>query len=700
MNRFVFAFACGLAAVTASAEFRLTGEKSEVALDDKANLISLKCRGTGWDWAGGAPLWRMYFDRADGEKEIPIDATCGTPKVSCDGRAIRVAYDGFTVRGKPFAALLELAITLDGDGPVRFAVKLTNDEPHTIIRELQYPLVGDLRRPADADLFTTHAGGQRHRDPVALVNASNDTSPYMGRNWQFRQLHLKYPELTAANCFAFLAPREGLYFAAHDASHRDTWHGLRTYPNADGEFNLLEAGLYKYPQTVAGGVWSDDTHVVYPYAGTWHVTADTYRKWANTWWRQRKVPDWVRAMPGWQRIVFRHQYGVTYYTPDDVNGRIREAGESAGVNALLAFGWWKAGMDNGYPDSYFTCDPAWGGDEGWKRTIAAFKANGGRFIQYFNGKLIDLASDFWKSGKGKRICYRDNLGEVFTEHYRFSGPGTFTGHWNSRLFTVADQRSEEWRAIQRKYVDRALDFGADAVFFDQMGYAEESCNWDNSGEFPVPHQGVIAEKAESLRRIHDYMDTKGKPDFALGTELFADVCAQHVDFVHNIHGSRRKEFFMDWIRYAFPEVVLSDREIRDDTDIPRRLNLNLLVGIRSDIEIYRCQGLISMTPTYQRRLCEVNRLRSRYPVLLATYRDTLGFSNSDPEGLNARLFTDGKAVAIVACTYAGRSGAGIVSVPGRKFVSSDGIGGYKVSESGGGIHVNLEPDSVVVLAFE
>ena len=99
-----------------------------------------------------------------------------------------------------------------------------------------------------------------------------------------------------------------------------------------------------------------------------------------------------------------------------------------------------------------------------------------------------------------------------------------------------------------------------------MGYAEESCNWDTSGEFPIPCQSVIADKAESLRRVHDYLDTKGKPDVALGTELFADVCAQHVDFVHNIYGSGRPSFFMDWIRYAFPEVVLSDREIRDDND--------------------------------------------------------------------------------------------------------------------------------------
>ena len=692
----LFAAVC----VTASAAVRLEGTKSAVAVDANGNLTELSSRESGWNWAGGRPLWRFYFDRADGEKEIPVDASCGTPKVVSDGKTIVISYDKFTVRGKPFAARLTLTISVDAEGPVRFAAELGNDEPHTIVRELQYPLVGDVRRVAGSELLTTHACGERHKDPIALVNASNTTMPYMGRNWQFRQLHLKYPELTAANCFALFAEKEGLYFGCHDVSHRDTWHGLRTYPDANGDFTRLEAGLYKFPQTTAGSVWKDDTHVVYPYAGTWHVTADTYRRWANTWWRQRKVPSWVRAMPGWQRVIFRHQYGVTYYTPTDINGKIRAAGAPAGLNALLAFGWWKAGMDNGYPDSYFECEPSYGGDAAWKREIAAFRAQGGRFIQYFNGKLIDLASDFWKSGKGKEVCYRDNLGEVFTEHYRFRGPGTFTGHWNSRLFTVADQRRDEWRAIQRKYVDRALEFGADAVFFDQMGYAEESCNWDTSGEFPIPCQSVIADKAESLRRVHDYLDTKGMPDVALGTELFADVCAQHVDFVHNIYGSGRPSFFMDWIRYAFPEVVLSDREIRDDTDIPRRLNLNLLVGLRSDVEIYRCQGLVSMTPTYQAYLGKVNRLRRDHPVLLATYRDTLGFENSAPKSLNARLFTDGAAVAVVATTFGDRTGGGRIKVPGKTFVASDGIGSTRANADGDGVRVDLAANDLVVLIFK
>jgi hypothetical protein len=157
---------------------------------------------------------------------------------------------------------------------------------------------------------------------------------------------------------------------------------------------------------------------------------------------------------------------------------------------------------------------------------------------------------------------------------------------------------------------------------------------------------------------------------------------------------------MDWTRYAFPEVVLSDREIRDDTDIERRLNLNLLVGLRSDVEIYRCQGLVSMTPMYQAYLGKINALRKRYPVLMATYRDTVGLSNSDPANLNARLFTDGAETAVVATTFGGRAGGGVVSVPGKTFVRSDGIGGARVAADGNGARVDLDANALAVLLFK
>ena len=60
-----------------------------------------------------------------------------------------------------------------------------------------------------------------------------------------------------------------------------------------------------------------------------------------------------------------------------------------------------------------------------------------------------------------------------------------------------------WREKLLQMAQRAIDFGADAVFYDQLGYCEPATNWDLSKEFPIPNTRVIADKAQTLKIIHD-----------------------------------------------------------------------------------------------------------------------------------------------------------------------------------------------------
>jgi hypothetical protein len=323
-------------------------------------------------------------------------------------------------------------------------------------------------------------------------------------------------------------------------------------------------------------------------------------------------------------------------------------------------------------------------------------------LLYFNGKLIDRESDFYRNGEGKQVCYHDNTGADYTEQYRFKGLGTFTGFYNARTFAVADTRNPVWRQRLLAMADRAIHFGVDSVFYDQLGYCEAASSWDLSGEFPVPNTRVIADKAATLKLIHDYLDSQGNPDFALGTEHFTDVTAQHVDYIHNITGATGPTDFTDWVRYTFPEIVLSDREIRDDTDVPRRVNHAVLKGLRNDVEIYRCRDLIDKTPTYQRYLAQVNRLRDKYCdlLLLGLYRDTEGFSSDNPK-VNARCFVNGNRLAVVATQSSERTAVTRIGVPGYAYQESDAVGDVKIAAaSEGGQSVNVGRDGLAVLIYQ
>ena len=693
---------------------------TEVVIDEKGRLQKLAFGGR--DYAGGQALWRLYYNTPE-QKEIQVCGADETPVVSRDSDTIRLDYT--RVGGKDFA--LHLKIWTEGT-LVRFGATVENNEPHTIIRELQYPLIGNLQIPSDYKLLTTHTGGQIFDNPVWKISNVDVRPLYMTPAQKFRQYDLQYPRNAASNCFAFVGSEHGLYFGSHDTTLQQTWHGLRTYPDkmpdqvghddsviagsdidttviagsdrqsaighVTEDFKHLEAGFYRYPNAMYGDRWTCDASVVVPYEGDWTATSRIYRRWADTWWHHAPVPKWVQDMTGWQRIIFKHQYGEYLRKYTDLPGRIAKAGESVGCNAVLAFGWWKEGMDNGYPN--YTIDDSQGGEEAWKEAIAQYRQLGNRLLLYFNGRLIDVESEFYRSGGGSAVANKDNTGREFTEHYKFTGEGTTLGYYDSRTFVIADMSKREWRDQLVKWADRAMSYGADAVFYDQLGVAEEFPNWDLSREYPVQDIFTGRYKAEALKEIRDHIKARN-PEFALGTEWLSDCTSQFCDFVHIVEFTALPESFPEWFRYTFPEVVWSDRCVRDDNDVPRRVNNTLLKGLRNDIEVFRCRGLIDETPVYQEHLSKVNAIRHEFPELLleGRYTATDGFSCSNP-ALTARSYTAGNRMAVVVTNTGAESRKGSVLAPGYKLVDKRLLEPASTS----GNLVNLGQNGLAVLIFE
>ena len=217
------------------------------------------------------------------------------------------------------------------------------------------------------------------------------------------------------------------------------------------------------------------------------------------------------------------------------------------------------------------------------------------------------------------------------------------------------------------------------MFYDQLGVAEEFPNWDLSREYPVQDIFTGRYKADALREIRDHIKARN-PEFALGTEWLSDCTSQFCDFVHIVEFTALPESFPEWFRYTFPEVVWSDRCVRDDNDVPRRVNNTLLKGLRNDIEVFRCRGLIDETPVYQEHLAKVNAIRHEFPELLleGRYTATDGFTCSG-EGIVARSYTAGRRMAVVA-TFTGEGQVrGRIEAPGYELTAHRTIGPATVS---------------------
>ena len=117
------------------------------------------------------------------------------------------------------------------------------------------------------------------------------------------------------------------------------------------------------------------------------------------------------------------------------------------------------------------------------------------------------------------------------------------------------------------------------------------------------------------------------------------------------------------------------------------MNHNVLIGLRNDIEIYRCRDLIDKTPHYQRYLAQVNRLRDKYRevLLLGTYRDTDGFASDNPR-VSARSFVNGNRMAIVVTQSFGDAAVTGIRVPGYSYKESGSVGEVKIDAAPGGGH--------------
>lgn len=681
-------------------ELSLSNEKISVTISKDGSLKSLKNVQTDMDYATGGYLWRLFYD-APHRKELQITGEGQDAAISIENGNIVIRYDYLKTGDGIVDYDLVLTVSLEEES-VRFASEITNNEEHTIVREFQYPLVHNMNMPEDYKLITSQVGGKIYDNPrKVIIEKGFSDKPYKRPDQFFRQLNAKYPTGVSMNCFVFANDAQGLYFGSHDPLFQDTWHGLRMYRDENREYTILEGGFFKYPHCFAGETWSCDANVIAPYTGTWHVASGLYRKWADSWFDHRGAPEWVKRMPSWQRIIFKHQYGEYFFKYPDLYGRIKDVGHSVGCNTVLAFGWWEEGMDNSNPD--YSPDRSQGGDEGWSKAIREFTKDGDKLLMYYNGKLIDRESDFYKNGEGRKVCYHDNTGAEKTEQYRFTGLGTWLGEYDAHSFAVANTTHPIWRQKLLDMATRAFDCGANSVFYDQLGYAEsQNTDWDLSREYPVPNMRVLYDKGQTLKTIRTHirkLDPTG--EFALGTEWLTDYTAQYCDYIHSYPGNAGKDAFQQFFRYTFPEIIFSDRELRDDTDVERRVNLTVLRGIKNDIEIYRCRDLIDDTPRYQAYLAQVNAIKLKYAdeLMAGRYNDVFGFSLSD-DTVQATSFLSDKRMAIVLTNDLPEKEVlhTAVEVPGYKFVEASVTGGAKVFPDG--TSVVLGQHDLAVMIFE
>lgn len=653
--------------------------KVSASFDGNGLICSFKAEG-GHEFVVSPGLWRIIYSRGE-DLEIELLAS----SVPLRDMAISERNASVTHESELLRVSVDARVE---DGMVIFDADIEN-KADIVIREFQFPCF-NLGRLLGSSLVLTRAGGKIYKDlPKAIAACHSD---YRMQDNKAIQMNCIYPGDAATNCFAILDGADGLYFGSHDASFQNTLHHLRS--SDDG----IRALLVKYPFIKRGESKRIEGFALAPVKGDWHEAAKVYRKWAGSWFKAPQPPQWIRDFNGWQRLIMRHQYGETFFRYSDLPA-MHADGAKAGIDCTLLFAWWNAGMDAGYPD--YAADGSQGGFKALKDGIGEVRKQGGKVILYFNGHLIDKSTDFYKS-TGYRISIKDAAGIEHTETYNFGGAGTALYQFGNRFFSTACFSCKEWIGVLKSCIDTAVALDVDGVFFDVLGYKLWPCS-DPSHGHPVPDMNGFETKAKVIEELYAYAKSK-KPGIVFGTEWPSDRLAPHVDFFHSLgcygkSGNGVDEHLAEWFRYCFPEIPFTDRMIRDDKgDFKRRVNHAIQIGLKSDVEIFRCRATIAAAPQYAEYLAKANVLRQELKEFIfnGQFIDDTGLeiSNSD---ILCKAFKSGGKLLVVATHRLEKTLKGSLKVPGFTYEGSKGLGNFKVDRNG--CKLELPADSLVAMLF-
>lgn len=691
--------AMSVSSVFAAESFVLENEFVRFEVDSGGKLVSLKNKSSGAEYAGNRDLWRIIYSKADSlENEwLPSDADVKVSKPSSD--KISLSYGGIFP--------VDIDCSLDGK-QVLLKPSIKNSSKDLVLREFQFPLIKNFPSPEKYKAIWSYSGGGYASNAGKTLKKWVDDAKtgYMAEDYNAVERSKVYPGELALNCiFAEnIGNKEALYMASYDESFQKTLHLFRGRAVEGKKSREIDFGFVKYPYLKPGETAEYPAYALAP-VDSWRDGAKLYRKWADSWYKPGKPAYSILESNGWQRLIARHQYGKQFFKYSDFP-KILKDGLAADIDTLFLFGWFREGHDAGYP--HYSPETEQGGDEALKKAIAEFQKGGGKVIIYYNGQLIDASTDFYKKA-GHKISVKVPGGSEHIERYMFGGAGTALRTFGNKTFVTACPSSELWLETLKKLADRALDMGADGVFFDQLGYMSQVC-WDESHGHKVPYMEVMGAKRKMLEKLRDHIKAKN-PKATFGIEWLSDCTSEFADYVHNVgvyttithrdkYGIPRTDY-VPLYQYIFPETITTDRQIRDDTDVKRRVNLAVLRGWRSDVEIYRCRATIGETPNYSAYLNEVGKLRDKYRwiILNGVFRDNDIVECSNPR-VEYSVFTKGDFLAVVTTqSFADSIEVGFKAA-GYKFAESDGVGKYESAGEGDSAKVTLGKDALVVLIFK
>lgn len=605
------------------------------AISERGDVASFYNKMTRHEYVSSpGQLWKLIYARGE-RQEIPVfssgqEFSASTRAGKGGDEALTLVYPSLVSDEGRIALRLQLDFAMSKD---RLSVvsSLSCEEQGIQVMELGITAASGIASlsgsPEEDSLALPTSLGRRLRSP-----AISDLSRLMGfRKYERRdELHtdidLLYPSENASmQWYELYNEAEGLYVASHDEAASSTCLHIER----DVAANELRLGVIRYPFLKKGERWTSKPLVYAAHAGDWHEGAKIYRAWMESvGWAPPQNPDWIRRWKGWLRVILKQHHGEVNWDFAQVPGLFEEA-KAAGFDTIFLLGWERGGFARLWPD--YVVDERMGGEAGLRDAIVAVHAAGGKVVMFLSYYLIDRQSEFYRNEGGDRVTMKSLWGQEIPFAETYCGEGSWRKIANPPMpMYAACPSCPEWQEKLEFSARYLTGLGADGVLFDIGAYTPYFC-FAEDHPHAKPSEAVVAKQA-SYRALRDVVREAG-PDRAIFMEHNVDIYASSMDISHSIYVRMDGDGLPEMYRYAFPEAIMTDRELhQDEEDYRRKTNFSFVYGLRLDMTIYRCCGTLSDVPRAAAYAKAINALRDEHAehLLRGRFIDREGFFIDEP----------------------------------------------------------------------
>lgn len=257
-------------------------------------------------------------------------------------------------------------------------------------------------------------------------------------------------------------------------------------------------------------------------------------------------------------------------------------------------------------------EPYPGAFEELKANIKKVQDMGGRIILECNCHFLDPNNPYYKEF-GDEVKIIDINGNEIRPAFVYPGRGEFRATYGAHQFPICCTGTERWRNQVLSQLQQMSELGADCVFADCFcGCPYQPCFNDKHEHGPRVDEEWIGHR-KFFEAAVEYCDSVDK---VFAGEVVTDVAAPYTQFIHglvNVDFTIKSNQFPQMFRYTFPEVITTERGIRDsEGDSPKRMRAALTAGVRLDCELYVCRADIGRDAGYAAMVDEYTTALNKY----------------------------------------------------------------------------------------